>query len=165
MVIGFLVSTQSLVSLWPTHYPQLKCKHKTTWMHPQSKHWHLPIMFLSKRLTSMRLPEWCAAMSVGLINVSSTLRSAFAPQPDNRNLSIGLRSAAWAGEQICSAYVQPYRLLILHRSLFTAAVSKHLIRYTTVGHTEQGCHGCCRRYAWLQHQKQQGCHGCCRIYA
>ena len=36
-------------------------------------------------------------------------------QPENRNLSVDLTSAAWAEEQTCPAYVQPYRL-ILHRS-------------------------------------------------
>jgi len=65
------------------------------------------------------------ALSVGLITVSSALRCAFAfaPQPENSNLSVDLMSTAWAEEQTCPAYLQPYRL-ILHRSQIV-----HLCRF------------------------------------
>ena len=48
---------------------------------------------------------------------------AFAPQPENRNLSVDLKSAAWVEEQTCPAYVLPY-CLILHRSQIV-----HLCRF------------------------------------
>jgi len=57
--------------------------------------------------------------------VRTSLRSAYAfvPQPENRNLSVNLTSAAWAEGQTCPAYVQPYRL-VLHRSQIV-----HLCRF------------------------------------
>jgi len=65
------------------------------------------------------------ALNVGLITVSSALRSAYAfvPKPENRNLSVDLTSAARTEEQTCPAYVQPYRL-ILHMSQIV-----HLCRF------------------------------------
>jgi len=96
-------------------------------MHPRSKHWHLLDYVLVKAvdLQDVQITRVMCGAECWTDHVSSALRSAyaFAPQPENRNLSVGLKSAAWGEGQIRPADVQPY-CKILHRSQIV-----HLCRF------------------------------------
>jgi len=96
-------------------------------MHPRSKHWNLLDYVLVKavdlqdvQITRVMRDAECWTDHC-LVRTLLCIR--IRPQPENRNLSVDLTSAAWAAEQTCPADVQPYRL-ILHRSQIV-----HLCRF------------------------------------
>jgi len=88
-------------------------------MHPLSKQWHLLDYVLVKAvdLQDVHITRVMRGAECWTDHrlVRTSLRIRIRPQSKNRNLSVGLTSAAWAEEQTCPVYVQPYRL-ILHRS-------------------------------------------------
>ena len=90
---------------------QLKYKHKTTWMHSRSKHWHLLDYVLVKAvdLQDVQITRVMRGAECWTDHrlVRTSLRSAYAfvPQPENRNLSVNLGPKSRPVQPTCSHIV------------------------------------------------------------
>ena len=71
---------------------QLKHKHKTTWMHPRSKHWHLLDYVLVKAvdLQDVQITRVIRGAECWTDHclIRTSLHIRIRPQPENRNLSV-----------------------------------------------------------------------------
>ena len=136
---------------------QLKHKHKTTWMHPRSKHWHLLDYVLVKAvdLQDVQITRVMRGAECWTDHrlVRTSFRIRFRPPARKQKPQRQLNVSGLGRRADLSSLRAAISSNLAQVSDFSPLPFESSSDATKVGHIEQGCHGCCCRYAWLQHQK------------
>jgi len=136
---------------------QLKHKHKTTWRHPRSKHWHVLDYVLVKAvdLQDVQITRVMRGAECWTDHrlVRTSFRIRFRPPARKQKPQRQLNVSGLGRRADLSSLRAAISSNLAQVSDFSPLPFESSSDATKVGHIEQGCHGCCCRYAWLQHQK------------